>query len=679
MAIDQRNAPSGEGEFSVIGTRPIRHDGPDKVTGRARYAADIHPPGLLQGKILRSPHPHAVIKNIDATRALALPGVKAIATAADFPDVSAEIADQEEGGTVNYGFYSRNVMAREKALYRGHAIAAVAATSAAVAEEALGLIDVEFEVLTPVLDADTAMAEGAPVLHERLVTLTNPDMRQGGYGDRDSGSNVSNRFEFRLGDPEEGFREADVVVEREFHTRPVHQGYIEPHSATALWGADDLVTIWASSQGHFALRDHTAAILGTGVSQLKIIPMEIGGGFGGKGQGGCYLEPVAAVLSRKSGQPVKITMTRIEVFEGTGPTSASHIRVKLGATKDGRLVAADCELVYEAGAFPGSPVPSGCRTMLAPYVVPNSYIVGVDVVVNAQKAAAYRAPGSPTAAFAAESVIDEICERLEMDPVEFRLRNSAKEGTRQPTGPVFRRIGFEEILQAAQDHPHLRTPLTGPNQGRGIAAGAWFNGTGPASAVASVNSDGTISLVEGSPDIGGSRAAMAMQVAEVLGIPVTEVKPAIVDTDSIGYSSGAGGSGVTFKMGTACYQAAQDVKRQLIERAARIWDVDADDVEYDRGTMRHKQDTELVIILKALAPRLNGTGGPIVGRATANPGGVGNAFGLHVVDVEIDPETGKVDILRYTAFQDAGRSIHPSYVEGTGAGRRGAGNRVGAQ
>ena len=669
MAIDQRNAPSGEGEFSVIGTRPIRHDGPDKVTGRARYAADIHPPGLLQGKILRSPHPHAVIKNIDATRALALPGVKAVATSADFPDVSAEISDQEEGGTVNYGFYSRNVMAREKALYRGHAIAAVAATSAAVAEEALGLIDVEFEVLTPALDADAAMAEGAPVLHERLVTLANPDMRQGGYGpssegESKGGSNVSNRFEFRLGDPDEGFREADVVVEREFHTRPVHQGYIEPHSATALWGADELVTIWASSQGHFALRDHTAAILGVNVSRLKVVPMEIGGGFGGKGQGGCYLEPVAAVLSRKSGQPVKITMTRTEVFEGTGPTSASHIRVKLGATKDGRLVAADCELVYEAGAFPGSPVPSGCRTMLAPYIVPNSYIVGVDVVVNVQKAAAYRAPGSPTAAFAAESVIDEICELLEMDPVEFRLRNSAKEGTRQPTGPVFRRIGFEEILQAAQDHPHLRTPLTGPNQGRGIAAGAWFNGTGPASAVASVNSDGTVSLVEGSPDIGGSRAAMAMQVAEVLGIPVTEVKPAIVDTDSIGYSSGAGGSGVTFKMGTACYQAAQDVKRQLIERAARIWDVDADDVEYDRGTVRHKQDTELVITLKALAPRLNGTGGPIVGRATANPGGVGNAFGLHVVDVEVDPETGKVDILRYTAFQDAGRSIHPSYVEG---------------
>ena len=664
MATMQDNPTQETGEYRVVGTRPIRHDGPDKVTGRARYAADVHPPGFLHGKVLRSPHPHAVIKNIDTSRAQALPGVRAVATSADFPDVSAEVADQEEGGTVNYGFYSRNVMAREKALYRGHAVAAVAATSAGAAEQALALIDVDYEVLPPVLNAEEAMRDGAAVLHDRLLTLSDPNLRQGGYGNREGGSNVANRFEFRLGDPDQGFREADVVVEREFHTRPVHQGYIEPHSATALWAADGNITIWCSSQGHFALRDHTAAILGINVSRIKIIPMEIGGGFGGKGQGGCYLEPVVSVLSRKSGQAVKISMTRPEVFEGTGPASASHIRVKLGAAKDGRLVAADCRLVYEAGAFPGSPVPGGCRTMLAPYTIPNSYIEGVDVVVNTQKAAAYRAPGSPVAAFAAESVIDELCERLAIDPVEFRMRNAAREGVRQPTGPVFRRIGFEEVLEAAQAHPHLAGPLTGPNRGRGIAAGAWFNGTGPASAVASVNPDGTVSLVEGSPDIGGSRAAMAMHLAEVLGIPVTDVKPAVVDTDSIGYSSGAGGSGVTFKMGTACYLAAQDIKRQVIERAARIWEVDPGDVEYDGGLIRHRRDSELQTSFKALAPRLNGTGGPIVGRATVNPGGVGNAFGLHVVDVEVDPETGKVDILRFTAFQDAGKAIHPGYVEG---------------
>ena len=653
-------------DYDVVGTRPIRHDGPDKVLGRARYAADIQPPGLLYGKLLRSPHPHARIKGIDASRALALPGVKAVATAADLPEASAAVADQEEGGTVNYGFYSRNIMAREKALYRGHAVAAVAATSAAVAEEALALIDVDYEVLSPVLDAFQAMEDGAPILHEKLVTLSNPNFRPGGYGDReeDKGTNVANQFEFRAGDVDQGFKEAAVVVEREFHTKSVHQGYIEPHSATALWNADGAVTIWCSTQGHFALRDHTAAILGVNVSKVKVVPMEIGGGFGGKGQGGCYLEPVAAVLSRKTGQPVKLTMSRAEVFEGTGPASACHIRVKIGASEDGRITAAEGRLVYEAGAFPGSPVPSGCRTMLAPYEVPNAFIEGLDVVVNTQKAAAYRAPGSPTAAYAVESVIDELCEKLSMDPIEFRLRNAAKEGTRQPTGPVFRRIGFVELLQAAQDHPHLSQPLTGPNRGRGIAAGAWFNGSGPASAIASVNPDGSVSLVEGSPDIGGTRAAVAMQLAEVLGIPVEEVKPSIVDTDSIGYSSGAGGSGVTFKMGTACYEAAQDVKQQMTARAARIWQVEVEDVEYQGGMLSHKQDSELKISFKDLARRLNSTGGPIVGRATVNPGGVGNAFGLHIVDVEVDPETGKVDILRYTALQDAGKAIHPSYVEG---------------
>ena len=651
-------------DYQVVGTRPVRHDGPDKVMGRARYAADIHLPGMLHAKMLRSPHAHARIRSIDTSKALALPGVEAVVTAADLPDISPDLSEQEEGAAVNYGFYSRNVLAREKALYRGHAIAAVAATSPHLAEQAMELIEVDYEVLPSVLDANAAMKDDAPALHERLVTLANPAQRAGGWGDTDKPTNVSNHFEFRLGDPEEGFKQADVVVEQEFHTKPVHQGYIEPHSATGQWNSDDSVTIWASSQGHFALRDHTARILGLPVSKVKVIPMEIGGGFGGKGQGGCYIEPVVATLSRKTGRPVKMQMSRIDVFVGTGPTSGTHIRVKLGATNEGKLVAADCTLIYEAGAFPGSPVPSGCRTMLAPYEIPNSFIEGYDVLTNVQKSAAYRAPGSPAASFAAEQVIDEICDQLDMDPVDFRLLNAAREGSRQPTGPTFRKIGFVEILQAAQQHQHLAEPIAGPWRGRGVAAGAWFNGTGPASAVASVAPDGTVSLVEGSPDIGGSRAAMAMHIAEVLGIPAEDVKPSIVDTDSIGYSSGAGGSGVTFKMGTAVYQAAEDIRTQLVERAAKIWDVDTDDVEYVNGVLRHKSDPELRLTFKQIARRLNGTGGPVVGHGTANPGGVGNAFGLHVVDVEVDPDTGKVEILRYTALQDAGKAIHPSYVEG---------------
>ena len=651
-------------EFDVVGTRPIRPDGLDKVTGRARYSADIHLPGMLHGKLLRSPHAHARIRSIDCSCALELPGVKAVVTAVDMPEVSAEFTDQEEGAMVNYGFYGRNIIAREKALYKGHVVAAVAATDPSVAEQALDLIDVDYEVLPPVMNAEDAMKDDAPILHERLLTMHSATFRAGGWGDADRQTNVANRFEFQIGDVEAGFEQADVIVEREFRTEAVHQGYIEPHAATAHWNSDGYVTVWCSTQGHFGVRDHTSNILGLPVSRVKIVPMEIGGGFGGKGQSGVYLEPLAAKLSQKSGQPVKIVMSRYEVFVGTGPTSGTIINVKMGATRDGYITAAEAHLTYEAGAFPGSPVASGCRTMFAPYNIPNALVEGVDVLVNRQKSAAYRAPGSPAAAFAAEQVVDELGQKLGMDTIEFRLLNTSEEGTRQVAGPRFLRIGNRELLEAAREHPHLQTPLDGKMRGRGIAAGAWFNGSGPASAVASINPDGTVSLVEGSPDIGGSRAAMAMHIAEVLGIPVTDVNPAIVDTDSIGYSSGAGGSGVTFKMGRACYEAAQDAKRQLIERAAKIWDVSPDDVEYDAATLRHKQDTELSIGFADLASRLNGTGGPIVGRATVNPGGVGNAFGLHIVDVEVDAETGKVEILRYTAIQDAGKAIHPSYVEG---------------
>ena len=653
-------------EFRVVGTRPVRHDGVDKVTGRAQYAADTAMPGLLYGKVVRSPHAHAHIRSIDASRALALPGVHAVITAADFPEASAEFADQEEGAAVNYGFFSRNIMAREKALYMGHAVAAVAATSQHLAEEAAELIDVDYEVLTPVITADEAMADDAPILHERLLTMASPAFRSGGYGDGDEQTNVANHFIFDDGDLEQGFAEADVIVEREFHTKAVHQGYIEPHSATAFWNRDGQLTVWCSTQQLFAVRDHISAVLAIPLANVQVIPMEIGGGFGGKGMGGMYLEPVVSLLSHKAGKPVKLAMSRKEVFEGSGPTSAAHIRVKMGATEDGRLTAADASLVYEAGAFPGSPVPSGCRTMLAPYVIPNAHIEGFDVVVNTQKSAAYRAPGSPAAAYAAESVVDELANKLGIDPIEFRLLNAAKEGTRQPAGPVFRRIGNVEMLEAARDHAHYQTPIEGKYRGRGVASGAWFNGSGPASAVASVNPDGSVSLVEGSPDIGGSRAVMAIHVAEVLGIDVANVKPAVVDTDSVGYCSGAGGSGVTFKTGRACYEAAQDVKRQMIERAARIWDVDADDVEYDddNAVLRHKQDSELSMDFAGLARQLNGTGGPVVGRATVNPGGVGNAFAMHMVDVEVDPETGKVEILRYTALQDVGKAMHPSYVEG---------------
>ena len=654
MDLSQPNVVLATQEFDVVGTRPIRHDGTDKVTGRAPYGADFEMVGLLYGKVLRSPHAHARIRSIDISKALALPGVRAVVTAADLPAVSDRVADLGEGAA-SLKSLSDNVLASDKALYKGHAVAGVAAISPHIAEEALGLIDVKYQVLLAVVNVRDAMKPDAPLLHDNLFTES-----MGKKADKPS--NIASHVQFKAGDLEKGFKEADVIVEREFNTATVHQGYIEPQNATALWNADGNLTIWCSTQGSFSVRSVLAEILDIPVSKIKVVPMEIGGGFGGKIN--VYLEPVAALLSRKTARPVKMVMSRAEVFEGTGPTCGTYDRVKMGATKDGRITAAEAYLAYEAGAYPGSPVGAGTMCVFGAYKIANGLINGYDVVTNKPKTSAYRAPGAPTAAFAMETVIDEICEKIGMDPIEFRLLNGVKEGDRRIDGPVFQRIGLVDVLEATRNHPHYAAPLDGPNRGRGMAAGFWFNVGLQSSCNISVNPDGTVSLVEGSPDIGGTRAAVAMQAAEVLGIPADHVKPTVGDTDSVGYTAVTGGSRTAFATGWAAYEAAQEVKKKLMERTAKIWDAALDDVEYSKGDLSHKSDPELRMSLKELAGKLIETGGPISASASVAPRGVGVAFATAIVDVEVDPDTGKVDILRYTTVQDAGKAVHPSYVEG---------------
>jgi xanthine dehydrogenase molybdenum-binding subunit len=638
-------------EYRVVGTRPIRHDGADKVTGRALYGADFHMAGLLHGFILRSPHAHARIRRIDVSKAAAFPGVKAVVTADDLPESLDRVVDLGEGATP-LSYLRGNILARDKALYKGHAVAAVAAVSPHAAEEAAGLIAVDYEVLPCVLTAPEAMQDGAPLLHNDLTTKE--------LGERSGkASNVAEHFRYSLGDIEKGFAEAGVIVEREFHTATVHQGYIEPHNATALWNNDGRVYIWCSTQGAFVVRDTTACILDIPVSRVKVTPLEIGGGFGGKIP--VYLEPVAALLSKKTGHPVKIVMPRKDVFEGTGPTPGSYIKVKIGARKDGRITAAQAYLAYEAGAYPGAMVVPGAMCVFAAYDIANVVIDGFDVVVNKPSTAAYRAPGATNAAFATETVVDEIAETLGMDPIAFRLKNAAREGTRRADGPRYRRIGCVEVLEAMKNHPHYSAPLGGPHRGRGVAVGFWFNAGLPSSCTISVNADGTVNLVEGSTDIGGTRTSVAMQAAEVLGIAAEDVRPVVADTDSVGYTAVTGGSRVTFATGWAAYEAAQDVMRQMKERAAKLWETDAASVEVERGVFRSGGRS---ISFKELAARLSETGGPVVGRGSVNPRGVGGSFSGNIVDVEVDPETGKVSILRFTAVQDAGKAIHPSYVEG---------------
>jgi CO/xanthine dehydrogenase Mo-binding subunit len=636
-------------DYKVVGTRPIRHDGTDKVTGRAQYGGDFHAAGMLHAKVLRSPHAHARIRSIDVTKAAALPGVKAVVTGKDMPVDSMKNPDR---GTL---FASDNLLARHKVLYKGHAIAAVAATSAHIAETALDLIDVDYEVLPAVVEVRQAMAEGAPLLHEDLTTTELGEETQ-------KHSNIASHFRFEQGDLDKGFEQADVVVEREFSTATVHQGYIEPQTGAALWNNDGQLTVWTSTQGAFSARDALATVLDLPVSKIKVIPMEIGGGFGGKIP--IYLEPLVALLSKKTGQPVKSIMNRSEVFESTGPTSGTYIKVKMGATKEGKITAASAYLAYEAGAFPGSIVGAGAQCIFAPYDIENVQADGYDVVVNKPKTAAYRAPAAPNAAYGGEQIVDEIARQLGIDPIEFRLMNASKEGTRRVDGPVFPRIGNIEVLEAAKASEQYQKPLEGPWRGRGVANGFWFNIGLASSASIGVNGDGTISLVEGSTDIGGTRVAIAMQAAEVLGIPAEDVHPSVGDTESVGYTFLTGGSRTAFASGWAAYECAQEIKTKMIERAASIWDVSAEDVDLMDGQFQHKSDPDLRMSFKDLAGQLNNTGGPISAQVSVDPKGAGGAFCTHIADVEVDPETGKVTILDYTIVQDAGKAVHPSYVEG---------------
>ncbi len=658
----ERNVVLSDKTFDVVGTRPVRHDGHEKVTGKAQYGADFTTTKLLHGKVLRSPHAHARIRSIDTSKADALPGVMATVTAADLP--TGNPGDTFHNSTLGDPNLQRErdaILAREKALYRGHPVAGVAAANPHVAEEALGLIEVDYEVLPPVSTAPEGMAEGAPVLLDYLDPEDTPDFYDPDES-TDTPTNVTLHVQYKSGDLKKGFAEADVIVEREFDTATVHQGYIEPHVCTVNWGKDGRVYIWNSTQAPFEVRDCTAAILGVPLSMVKLTPLEIGGGFGGKWQP--YGEPIAALLSKKTDHAVKIVMSRAEEFEATGPTPGSHMRVKMGSTKDGKIVAAEAFVAFESGAWPGSPIEPGCMCVFAVYDIPNLQVDGYDVVVNKPKSAAYRAPGSTHVAFATESVVSELAEKLGIDPLELRLMNASKEGTRRADGPRFARIGCVEVLEAMRDHPHYNAPLEGPNQGRGVAIGFWFNAGMPSSCSISVNSDGTISLVEGSTDIGGSRTSIAMQAAEVLGIAAEDVHPATADTDSVGYTAGTGGSRVTFATGWAAHEAAQEVKSKMLDRAAMIWDVDRDSLEMEKGVLNSKTDPELNMTFKELCAQMEATGGPIMGSGTVDPKGEGGSFAGNVVDVEVDPETGKVTILRFTAVQDAGKAIHPSYVEG---------------
>ena len=640
-------------EFKSVGTRPVRPDGVDKVTGRARYGADYDMPGQLVGMVLRSPHPHATIKKIDISAAAKLPGVKAVVTSKDLPDLT--------DGDEDLQAILENSMARKKVYYDGHAVAAVAAVDANTAKAALKLIVVDYKLHKHVTDVDKAVDPKAPVIRKDCFT-------KGVKPTPEKASNIAASREFGHGNVKKGFKEADFIVERNFRTEQTHQGYIEPHACVASVSPDGTGELWVCTQGHFVFRQQCAQLLGMDMAKLRVTSSEIGGGFGGKTH--LWLEPVALALSRKANLPVKLVMTREEVFRASGPTSATSIDMKIGIKKDGTIVAGEATLRYTNGPWVSSWAMLGAMTAFACYDMENVKTTGLEVLVNRPKTTAYRAPSAPMAAFAVESVIDELAAKIGKDPVALRIQNAAKEGTQSSYGPVYGPIGIGPTLEAAASHPHMSAPLA-ENQGRGMACGFWFNFGGQSCTHLNIDIDGTVTLTVGTIDVGGARASLSLVVAEELGVPYEQVKTLIGDTGNLGYNEMTDGSRGTFASSMSAIMSARKAIDEMKQRAALMWDIPLEQVSWEdghahasgKGNGKGKGNLAPLSIAD-IAAAAGKTGGPIAGHTELNADGAGVSFATHICDVEVDPETGHTKVVRYTVIQDAGKAVHPTYVEG---------------
>lgn len=622
-------------DFSTLGKSAIRPDAIEKVTGKAKYGADIQPSNALVGRLLCSPYAHARILRIDTSKATALPGVKSIVTGRDFP----------ETGFDSVGCYVRDNLAVEKALYHGHPVAAVAAISAEAAEQALAVIEVEYEVLPVILDIDSSLDSSTPALHEEVEGAP---------------SNVCETEEIRKGDIQVGFEEADLVLEQTYSSPMVHQGYIEPPACTADFSTLTPSRIWTSTQGHFLIRAMVTSMLGIDLSQLHVIPTEIGGGFGGKNLP--YLEAIALLLSMRAGRPVKMVMTREQVLRTAGPGSAFKGWYKIGAKKDGTLTAFEAKIALDSGAFPGAPLHGAMDTLCTHYRIPHIKIDGSAVLTNKPTVRAYRGPGGPQAIFGTESLMNDLASELGMDPIDIRIKNSVQDGDPY-CGGEFKAASLIQCLEAAKSSEHYRSDVT-EGAGRAVAAAYWHNGGGPSSAEVHMNGDGTVNVSTGSVDLSGTRLTLAMQVAEELGVPVENVTATVADTESVGYTWVSGGSRTTFITGLAVIDAARDAKEQIIQRAASGWNVSADRIEWNAGIMTNP-DTGEEVTMKQVLRKAPYTGGAITGMSSLNvAANVAPCFMVHVCDVEVDQETGQSRVVRYTVVQDAGKAVHPALVEG---------------
>ena len=641
----------------VVGKRLPRVDAKERVTGQAIYPADLSLPGMVHAKLLRSPHAHARIRSIDVAQAQALKGVLAVVTAADFPElpVGATIPMGETG--YDMWMVAAINLARGKVHWVGQPVAGVAAVDGHVAEAALALIEVEYEPLPAVLDIAAAMTPEAPVLHEHVFTKgVEPRPR--------APSNVCSRTVIARGHAARALEGAAAKQRIRVEVDTAHQGYLEPQVVVAQVDANGFATVWASTQGQFTAELMIARMLGMPQSRLKVVPLEIGGGFGGKIA--IHGEAVAVRLAQKCGRPVKLTFTREEVLQGgSGPPAGARIDVAVGADHEGRLVAIEGTYCMDAGGLPGLSPSLLMQASAALYQTPNLNLQGYDVVTNKPRTEAYRGPGGIQAAFAMEQAMDALCQRLNLDALEFRKRNAAVTGSTMPIGTPFPSIGLTTILQRVGEHPCWTDPLTKGRwpRGRGLALGYWRGTSMTSAGHITIAGDGRPMVTMGAIDLSGTRTTMAQVVAEEFDLPIGDIHISTGDTKSVGYSDGAAGSRVARTMTAALVEASRDALAQLSRRAAEKLQCRTEDLSYARGVFRsHKVGGPAISLAELMQATL--TDGAVVGRGVSTKLPLGVEIGAHVCDVEVDTATGRVTVLRYTAFQDVGLALNPAAVEG---------------
>ncbi len=650
-----------------VGVSIPRPDGPEKVTGRVQYVADIPAKGLLHAKLLRSPHAHAKIVSIDVSAAKALPGVRAVLTAKDIPHLKKKAPTRAHA-----------VLAIDRVVFMGQPVAAVAADELSIAEEALDLIKVEYQVLPASIDPLKAMQPGAPPVADAGTEAdTSEALAHSAVAIAKSEApakavNISQQARLQRGDPAAGFAQSDHVLEKTYRVPMVHQGYLEAHAVLAEWDRNGLLTLWASTQGSFNTRSEVADVLGIPENRIRVIPVECGGGFGGKIRALC--EPITAVLAQVTKRPVRYVMTRREELEAGMPAPQVIIKLKTGVKRDGTLMALDAETVIDSGAYSGAVLAVSAVFLGSMYKWPSFDVRGFEVLTHKPSVAAYRAPVAPQTIFAIESHMEQIARDLNLDSVEFRMRHLIAPGDPMVNGQPWQSNGARQVLARLAEHPHWKTRKqwiaegkNGKKRGVGLALGGWLGGLQPTGATVRLNPDGTLAVLTGQVDIAGTNISLAQIAASAYGVDTDLVRITTGDTDVAPLTGLSAGSKTIYTVGAAVLQAAEDARRQTFEIAAAELEASVHDLELADGKITVRGMPDKGITLATIGKKGNlymSKTPPVLGKA--NPAFTQQApgFAAQLARLEVDPDTGEVTIRDFVIVQDVGKAINPLGVEG---------------